>query len=49
MYYPFIPDWHAAVLVKIGTSMRRAFLLPGAWPTDWLAGCAVRRAGRLAS
>jgi len=28
--YPFIPDWHAAVLVKIGTTLRQAFLWPGA-------------------
>lgn len=27
--YPFIPDFHAAVLVKQGLSMRWAFLLPG--------------------
>lgn len=29
MYYPFIPDWHAAVLVKMGATMRQAFLYPG--------------------
>jgi len=29
MYYPFIPDWHAAVMVKQGASMRWGFLAPG--------------------
>jgi hypothetical protein len=27
--YPFLPDFHAAVLVRLGASMRTAFLLPG--------------------
>jgi hypothetical protein len=43
MYYPFIPDWHAAVLVKIGTSMRRAFLLPGAWVRGRVSGWLAER------
>lgn len=29
MYYPFIPDWHAAVMVKLGATMRWGFLAPG--------------------
>jgi hypothetical protein len=29
MYYPFIPDWHAAVIVKLGSTMRWGFLAPG--------------------
>ncbi|RYG55556.1 hypothetical protein EON66_05000, partial [archaeon] len=29
MYYPFIPDWHAAVMVRLGSSMRDGFLYPG--------------------
>lgn len=29
MAYPFLPDFHAAVLVKIGASMRMAMMLPG--------------------
>lgn len=29
MAYPFIPDFHAAVLTKIGATLRWSFLLPG--------------------
>jgi len=29
MTYPFLPDFHAAVMVALGESMRTAFLLPG--------------------
>jgi hypothetical protein len=30
-YYPFIPDWHAAVITKLGrySTLRQGFLLPG--------------------
>jgi hypothetical protein len=45
--YPFIPDFHAAVLVKQGLSLRWAFLLPGACAAGrWGAGgrCAAGRA-----
>jgi hypothetical protein len=27
--YPFLPDWHAAVLVRLGGTMRDGFFLPG--------------------
>jgi len=29
MTYPFLPDFHAAILVRLGSSMRSAFLVPG--------------------
>lgn len=29
MAYPFLPDFHAAVLVKLGTTIRWAMMLPG--------------------
>jgi hypothetical protein len=29
MAYPFLPDFHAAIMVKLGSSMRSGFLFPG--------------------
>lgn len=29
MSYPFLPDWHAAVLFQLGSSMRHAMMNPG--------------------
>lgn len=31
MAYPFIPDWHTAVMIKIGSTMRTGFLSTGEW------------------